>query len=424
MNIDHLLMAHGFGGKTSKDKVPPPKVIGFTVRKNGDNADMSWTNPVDTDFVGVVIVKKLKSYPTSATDGEIIYKGSGTSYTDTKVQKAEYVYYRAFSYDFDNNYNTEDGQTGSVLVKGTLSAPNAPTLKSVTYDTVELNTESGLEYSKDGSSWQTSGVFSGLRDGTSYTFYARRVGNNYYYTSPKSSGLTVKTKVAPYDDKIGAPGNRKLLKGTMQQGWFGEVPSSSFITGDALALKVGISAGTSQYSSEPWLKFAYKGDVYLVAKKPFRHTISWDQINAANCVYGDKTIDINGRKYKIMLMRGIGEDVQPNPKTFYKPYDGAANHHSMWNKLMLPIHQNAPSSWAYKNNVKSPTENWNVGYTDADLITNSSGGNGSYSWCQDTTYQNDCRSIRGYNGVSYASAIYSYYASSDYGWRPCLKLVG
>lgn len=419
MNIDHLLMAHGFGGKNSKDKVPPPKVIGFTVRKNGDNADMSWTNPVDTDFVGVVIVKKLKSYPTSAADGEVIYKGSGTSYTDTNVKKAEYVYYRAFSYDYDNNYNTEDGQTGSILVKGTLSAPSAPTLKSVTYDTVELNTESGLEYSKDGSSWQTSGIFSGLRDGTSYTFYARRVGNNYYYTSPKSSGLTVKTKIAPYDDKIGAPGNRKLLKGTMQQGWFGEVPSSSFITGDELARMVGISAGNSQYSDTAWLKFAYMGKVELIAKKAIRNTISWDNINAAGCVFG-KEITIKGRKYKVRLIKGKTEGKQNDSSD----YRGIINQGSEWNKLMLPIHQKAPSSWAYSDNVKSPTENWNVGYTDADLLTHNSAGNGSYCWCQEYGESTSYRLFRGSHGVSYANSYFPSGADAIYGWRPCLELVG
>ena len=227
-----------------------------------------------------------------------------------------------------------------------------------------------------------------------------------------------------FDDVIGAPGNRRLLAGNMQAGWFGEVPASEFITGDALASILGITAGTSQYSNEPWLKFAYKGSVLLVSKKPFRYKISWDNINAANCVYGDKTIEISSRKYQVMLMRGIGEDVHSNPKTFYQPYNGAANHQSMWNMLMLPIHQKAPSSWAYPYNVKSPTENWNVGYTDADLITHISGGDGSHSWCQDTTYQNNCRSLRGGGGVSSADAIHSDSFYDYCGWRPCLKLIG
>ena len=420
MNVDYLLMAHGFGGKKSKDKIPPPKVIGFTVTKNGNNADMTWTNPVDTDFVGVAIVKKLKGYPTSATDGEVIYKGNGTKFTDTKVQTAEYVYYRAFSYDFDNNYNTEDGQTGRILVKGTQTAPSKPTLKSVTYDTVELNVISGLEYSKDGSTWQTSGVFSGLRDGTSYTFYARKKGNNYYFDSPKSSGLTVTTKIAPFDDKIGAPGNRKLLKGTMEQGWFGEVPASDFITGDELAKLIGLTAGTSQYSNEQWLKFAYMGKVELVPKKPFRYGISYDQIKAVGCVDGSKIIEHKGKKYKVRLFKGKTEGKQNDSSA----YNGTINHNSEWNKLMLPIHANAPSNWAHKGNVKSPTEDWGVDYTDADLLTHYNHGNGSYNWCQEYGNSTSGRSMRGNGGVSYASYSRSSYSYSDSGWRPVVELVG
>lgn len=227
-----------------------------------------------------------------------------------------------------------------------------------------------------------------------------------------------------FDDVIGAPGNRKLLAGNMQAGWFGEVPASDFITGDALAKLVGITAGTSQYSDEPWLKFAYKDSVLLVSKKPIRYSISWDDINEANCVYGDKIVNIKGKQYKIMLMRGIGEDVQPDPKRLYPTYTGAACHNSMWNKLMLPIHQKAPDTWRYLDNVKSPTENWNVGYTDVDLITHRDTGKGSRSWCQETTNQSHYRSLRGYKCVSSAGAYSSNDDYSDNGWRPCLELIG
>lgn len=228
-----------------------------------------------------------------------------------------------------------------------------------------------------------------------------------------------------YDDKIGAPGSRKLLKGTMDAGWFGEVASNDFISGDALASILGITAGTSQYSNEPWLKFAYEGDVYLIAKKTFRHSISWDQINAANAVYGDKKVSIKGKNYEVMLPRGTGKDVQPYPRTMIAGYDGSANHNSMWNALMLPIHAKAPSSWAYPNNVKSPTNNWGCSYSDNDLQTNSSAGNGSYTWCQETVANSaSYRLLRGYGGVSYSNYSYSSSAGSSSGWRPVLKIVG
>lgn len=221
-----------------------------------------------------------------------------------------------------------------------------------------------------------------------------------------------------YDDKIGAPGNRKLLKGTMDAGWFGEVASNDFISGDALASLLGITSGTSQYSNEPWLKFAYEGDVYLMAKKTFRYNISWDQINAANAVYGGRKVTIKGKRYEVMIPRGTSTD----PKVLNNSYSGVVNHQSMWNALMLPIHTKAPSSWAYPNNVKSPTNNWGVGYTDADI--NTSSANGGYTWCQEIVKDASGRLVRGCYGVSYSSYYGSIDTGSDLGWRPVLKIVG
>lgn len=226
-----------------------------------------------------------------------------------------------------------------------------------------------------------------------------------------------------FDDVIGAPGNRRLLAGNMQAGWFGEVPASDFITGDALAAKVNLRSSNMQYIREPWLKFAYKNGIYLVAKKPIVHSVSWDILNRLNCVYGDRVIDIGDKKYQVMLMRGIGEDVQPNPKILSRAFTGTACHNSMWNKLMLPIHQQAPHGWESPN-VKSPTENWNVGYTNADLITNDSTGNGSFSWCQETVAVTSARNVRGANDVSFCGARYSNLTDKNFGWRPCLQLIG
>lgn len=48
-----------------------------------------------------------------------------------------------------------------------------PELKGKTYTSVELKTVSGYEYSIDCCNWQNSGVFSGLKEGNTYRFYAR-----------------------------------------------------------------------------------------------------------------------------------------------------------------------------------------------------------------------------------------------------------
>lgn len=215
------------------------------------------------------------------------------------------------------------------------------------------------------------------------------------------------------------PGPTKLIGGNLQAGFYGEVPAKNFITGDELAAKIGLTVGLSQFSDDAWLKFSYLGNIEFVAKKPFRFSISWNNINSVNAVFGNRTIDIGGKTYKIRLMKGKTEGKQNDSSSC----QGAINKGSEWNKLMLPIHQNAPSNWKYKNNVNSPTENWNVGYTDDDLLTGIYIGNGIHSWCQEYGDSSDERLQRGDYGVSNSSSFHPFKISYGFVWRPVLELV-
>ena len=221
------------------------------------------------------------------------------------------------------------------------------------------------------------------------------------------------------DDLTRSPGPKVLRGGNLQAGFFGEVPAKDFITGDELARRIGLTAGISQYSDEPWLKFSYLGKVEFVAKKIFRHSISWNDINAADAVFGNRTININGRTFKVRLFKGKTEGKQDDQSA----YEGTINHGSEWNKLMLPIHTNAPSNWAYKDNVNSTTENWGVGYTNGELMTYFNAGSGSYSWCQECGESSSFRLYRGFLGVSSSNTAFPYKSDTDYGWRPVLELI-
>ena len=229
----------------------------------------------------------------------------------------------------------------------------------------------------------------------------------------------------PPDDTSGSPGSANLIAGTMQAGFFGEVSASELISGDALASEIGISQGTSQNSTVGWLKFAWKGKILFVAKKAFRNSISWDHINNANAVYGDKSVVIDGLSYKIRLLKGANKD----PAGAYK---GSICHGSEWNRLMLPIHQEAISkNWAYPDNVESDIPVWahSLGtgaqnrYTDEDLLTKKGYGSGSYSWCQEVAESAAYRVYRGNDGVSYSDSATSSNTYGYRGWRPCLELV-
>ncbi|HZK00298.1 MAG TPA: hypothetical protein VFC79_09830 [Tissierellaceae bacterium] len=229
------------------------------------------------------------------------------------------------------------------------------------------------------------------------------------------------------------PGSQKLISGTMEEGFFGEVPASELITGDALASECGISQGTSQHSTAGWLKFAYKGQIQFVAKKPIRYSISWSAINTANCVYGDsgdKTVVIDGKTYKVTLMRGL--EPSNDPKTLASANSGAVNHHSEWNRLICQIHEEAINgSWGYPDNIESDIGilEHSLGsgsqgmYSDADLIVGSGDGNGRVSWCQEMGLIASTCISRGFDGVSrsYNNGWGASFASN--GWRPVLRLV-
>jgi len=240
-----------------------------------------------------------------------------------------------------------------------------------------------------------------------------------------------------------------LSYGDMDRGFFGIIPASEFITGDNLCSELGITQGSSQFSNTPWLKFAFKDKIIITPMKPIRYGISWDHIYEAGAVYGDgltagesgaehhnltsssgtdltptkqdANVDVNGLNYKVRLMRGAADD----PTNSFSDSDrgslGAANE---WNALMLPIHEKAKlGNWNYSAYVPSDVPDWDIGFSDAELLTYYNVGNGSRRWMQET---NDTYVVfrvgRGGLGVSYLSRYFSWPAGSGQGFAPALVL--
>ena len=230
---------------------------------------------------------------------------------------------------------------------------------------------------------------------------------------------------------LNTPGSIGLISGNIGVGFLGEVSVTDFITGDALAIACGLqNSGTSQYSNEPWLKFVLDGQILYVSKKTIRHSISWDMINNANCVYdepGSKVVSIKGFDFRVTLLRGAGD--QYNVKSDLPSESGVVNHYSEWNKLMCSTHQEAiTGNWGYSSNVESDyiklIHNLGSGtsgmYNNGDIVATS--GNGRVSWCQERTSSSG-RLYRAHNGVSYSNNYASSSVYSSLGWRPALRLL-
>jgi len=117
-----------YEGRYSLDGTPPANVSNFNATAGEGQISLSWTNPT-SDFNGVKILRKTGSYPTSVTDGTLIYDSNGTSFMDTNLINGTTYYYKAYSRDIVLNYSS--GVQVSASPHDTI-APNSITNLSAT----------------------------------------------------------------------------------------------------------------------------------------------------------------------------------------------------------------------------------------------------------------------------------------------------
>lgn len=143
----------------------------------------------------------------------------------------------------------------------------------------------------------------------------------------------------------------------------------------------------------------------------------------ANAVTQDAKVTINGLEYRVALMEGGASD----PLDSYADSDrGSLGDKNEWNAIILPMHERAKlQNWNYPA-YAGTTEDFGTYLTDEDLRTHHTFGYGNYTWCQEVRDDSETyrRAARGYYGASYLVASSSWYASTYYGWRPRLELLG
>lgn len=91
------------------DTTPPGDVSGFDAVLAGAAApyvQLSWTNPVDADFAGVVIRRSTSGYPATPTDGDAVYNGADSPRNDPNpLTPGNTYYYTCFAYDTSQNHS-------------------------------------------------------------------------------------------------------------------------------------------------------------------------------------------------------------------------------------------------------------------------------------------------------------------------------
>jgi hypothetical protein len=90
------------------DKTPRPSPVANFISTVGDaQVALSWTNPADPDFSGVIILRKIGGFADSPGDADAttVYDDVGTSYTDTDVIAGTTYYYAAYSVNTSGEYS-------------------------------------------------------------------------------------------------------------------------------------------------------------------------------------------------------------------------------------------------------------------------------------------------------------------------------
>ena len=197
----------------------------------------TWTNPVDENFAGMILVVKEGSAPNGVTDGTQVYKGTGTTFTYTDGVQWDHTYFgRGFAYNSQNKYqmdatgaiasatpsNIPDQVSGVELVgnKGsaTLTWTN-PTNLSYSVTKVIQKIDSDPESPTDGtevySGTGTTVTVNNLQDSINYHFGIFALSEDGQYKPP-----VTKTYTPQIWPKYDYTGKQTLLKDNAELGWW------------------------------------------------------------------------------------------------------------------------------------------------------------------------------------------------------------
>ena len=110
------------------DTVSPAEVTNLTATPGPATIVLSWQNPATSDFQGVKIVRKIGSYPSSASDGNQVYDGNRETVNDTDLVNETLYYYKLFTYDDAFNYSIGTGISAAPVESDIIAPTNTSIL--------------------------------------------------------------------------------------------------------------------------------------------------------------------------------------------------------------------------------------------------------------------------------------------------------
>ena len=153
----------GYGGDvTFTTKPNPPTGLSATAISQ-TQIDVSWTKGSGAETT--MVRRKIGSYPTSVSDGNQAYSGTGSSFNDTSLSCGTHYYYRAWSYKtgapnsgYSDSYSQADASTNACTGAPTVTTQAVTSVEETTATgNGNITNTGGENCDKRGVCWNTTG---------------------------------------------------------------------------------------------------------------------------------------------------------------------------------------------------------------------------------------------------------------------------
>ena len=172
----------------------PSEAITVTTLKN---TAVKLDAPIVSATTGISVALEVVAGAEYSMDG-VTWQSSNVFTGLTAV--TDYTFYQRMA-ETDTTYAGETSEGKTVRTpKYTVSPPDVPEVSSKTVSSITLVAVSGCEYSINGTTWQDSPVFSGLKVYTTYTVYQR-----YKETDDSFASMAKSLTVTTHKNTVAAP---------------------------------------------------------------------------------------------------------------------------------------------------------------------------------------------------------------------------
>ena len=261
LNFDKSARRCWAGGGGGVPKPLPAQISnlkGVAVEGETPKIDWTWTNPVDENFAGMVLVVKEGSSPNGPTDGVQVYKGSSTTVTQSEGLQFERTYYaRGFAYNSQGKYQMNaEGATATVELSAVPEQVSDVTLTpnkshatlswtnpvSTNLQTIKVIQKIGSDPENPNDGTQvyegtgTTVTVDNLQDSIQYHFGIFAIGKNGKYKDP-----VVKNYTPEIWPKYEYTGNAELIKDS-QEDWRLKFTSSGKLKWLSKSMEVDVFA--------------------------------------------------------------------------------------------------------------------------------------------------------------------------------------